>query len=178
MHQRSPAVVLSMVSLLLLLPDTQGTIAKFDTGRVSKIRSAGSRLNFIDIIGDNVRVQGVCNIRTLDDVSQDAFKEYFQVLQRGDIISIEFLICVGSSANKMHRADGSSVQNQFRGAFYQSRKTSCPIIPMFPPSTKRYPGSRNSCDEAACRLSCQRSSCQLYQSKVKNHSRNPTVSAR
>lgn len=57
-------------------------------GRISSLRTAGSRLVFIDIIEGGQLVQGLCNFRRLEGsrLTIEAFKDTFRELQRGDVV--------------------------------------------------------------------------------------------
>ncbi|PBP16500.1 lysyl-tRNA synthetase [Diplocarpon rosae] len=60
-------------------------------GRVTGFRVASSSLVFIDIVQDGVRVQTVLNRARMGDLSDDdssAFREFYHLLRRGDIITV------------------------------------------------------------------------------------------
>ncbi|PBP24222.1 lysyl-tRNA synthetase [Diplocarpon rosae] len=61
-------------------------------GRVTGFRVASSSLVFIDIVQDGVRVQTVLNRARMGDLSDDessVFREFYHLLRRGDIISVQ-----------------------------------------------------------------------------------------
>jgi len=57
-------------------------------GRLTSLRLAGSKLAFFDLVQDYMRVQVVCNFSKVAfaGVSQKDFRNFFRLLQRGDII--------------------------------------------------------------------------------------------
>lgn len=56
-------------------------------GRVYSIRTAGSKLMFLDIVQDGSRLQVICNIGKLDGSQHIVpFKLFRRVVKRGDII--------------------------------------------------------------------------------------------
>lgn len=57
-------------------------------GRISSFRIAGSKLLFLDIIQNNYKVQGVCELSNLgQNTSIDDFSKFYHMLRRGDHLS-------------------------------------------------------------------------------------------
>ncbi|OBT52943.1 lysyl-tRNA synthetase [Pseudogymnoascus sp. 24MN13] len=60
-------------------------------GRLYSSRIAGTKLAFLDVVQDGNRVQGLVNLRRLqneDDVQAEQFKEFYHLARRGDIVEI------------------------------------------------------------------------------------------
>lgn len=63
-------------------------------GRVHSFRIAGSKLVFLDLLQDENRVQGLCNLSKLaaTGVSSEGFRAFYHQLRRGDIFGMAVLI--------------------------------------------------------------------------------------
>ncbi|KAH8813267.1 hypothetical protein F5884DRAFT_331709 [Xylogone sp. PMI_703] len=60
-------------------------------GRIHSIRLSGSKLVFLDLVQDGIRVQGVFDLNRLQmflDVTPRQFRHFYRTFRRGDIISI------------------------------------------------------------------------------------------
>ena len=56
------------------------------TGRINVIRASGQKLIFIDLVGDNAKVQIMAQA---DSYCGSAFEDLHKILRRGDIIGVE-----------------------------------------------------------------------------------------
>ncbi|KAF9889933.1 hypothetical protein FE257_006807 [Aspergillus nanangensis] len=57
-------------------------------GRIRTYRLAGSKLMFFDIVQDGHKLQAMCNLRQLDGISSQEFKQLYRLLRRGDAFSV------------------------------------------------------------------------------------------
>ncbi|KAF5856924.1 hypothetical protein ETB97_006505 [Aspergillus alliaceus] len=57
-------------------------------GRIRTYRLAGSKLIFFDIVQDGHKVQIMCNLRQLPEITPEAFKKLYRLLRRGDAFSV------------------------------------------------------------------------------------------
>jgi len=59
-------------------------------GRLYSSRIAGSKLVFLDVAQDGIRVQGLLNFSRLQsqDVTADQFKGFYHLARRGDILGM------------------------------------------------------------------------------------------
>ncbi|KMP05105.1 lysyl-tRNA synthetase [Coccidioides immitis RMSCC 3703] len=70
--------------------ETLDDVSVFLYGRIRSQRTAGSKLVFFDLWQDGHKVQILCNQRILGvtGVSPERFREFYHLLQRGDVYSI------------------------------------------------------------------------------------------
>ena len=56
-------------------------------GRIRSTRVAGSKLVFLDVVQEEERVQGLCNLRTLQEhgVTSEQFQLFYKIARKGDI---------------------------------------------------------------------------------------------
>lgn len=68
-------------------------------GRVRTVRTAGSKLVFVDLEDDGRIVQVVCNLGVLQDagLTQDQFKAFKHVVRKGDWYCVSLYFPVSKS---------------------------------------------------------------------------------
>lgn len=59
-------------------------VLRYHVGRIRSYRLAGSKLIFFDIIQNGSKLQAMCNLRQLADVTPAKFKQLYRLLRRGD----------------------------------------------------------------------------------------------
>ncbi|KAK9466475.1 hypothetical protein V1512DRAFT_226176 [Lipomyces arxii] len=66
----------------------QDSIVTTIRGRIHTIRAQGNRLLFIDVVQEDVKLQAVYRLNSIDGMNEQTFRESCQWLRRGDFISI------------------------------------------------------------------------------------------
>jgi lysyl-tRNA synthetase class II len=59
-------------------------VLRYYVGRIRSYRLAGSKLIFFDIIQNGSKLQAMCNLRQLADITPAKFKQFYRLLRRGD----------------------------------------------------------------------------------------------